>query len=80
MKIQKIETIRVRFEDGYYCDITPDASRSSFHDFWLSKEGYGVCVHMFGVKIESAEYAAEIAEANYEDYVDDLEVADDDEH
>lgn len=79
MKIQKIETIRVRFEDGYYCDITPNASGSDHHDFWLSKEGYGICVYMFGMKIDSAEYAAVIAEANYEDYVDDLEASDDDE-
>jgi hypothetical protein len=35
---------------------------------------------MFGMKIDSAEYAAEIAEANYKDYIGDLEVADDDEH
>lgn len=79
MKIEKIETIRVIFEDGYFCDITPDASGSGYHDFWLSKKGYGVCVHMFGLQIESAEYAAEIAEANYEDYIEDLEL-DDDEH
>jgi hypothetical protein len=78
MKIQKIETIRVRFEDGYYCDITPSARTDGFHDFYLSKIGYGNIIFMFGCKIESAEDAAELAEANYEEYVSELETCEND--
>ena len=74
MKIEKIETIRIRLENGYYCDVVPCADGSDSHDFWLSKAEYGVCVHMFGIKIDSAEHAAELAEANYEDYVDELDM------
>lgn len=74
MKFEKLETIRVRFEDGYYVDIVPAADYDNVRDYFLKKEGYGTVVFMFGVEVDSDEKAVEIAEANVDEYIADLYV------
>jgi hypothetical protein len=71
-KVEKIETIRVRFEDGFYCDITPTANTEGCHDFIIRHEDYNVSTTMFACTIQSEECAIEIAEANAPEYIPDL--------
>lgn len=73
MTYKHLEMIHVTLNDGYYCEVIPSASTDGFHDFYLSKIGCGNIIFMFGCKIDSADHAAEIAEANYEEYVSELE-------
>lgn len=72
MNYTKIETIRVQFEDGVYCDITPDLDNTGYYSFWLYRKGYSVSLDMFGAKADSIEEAVAIAEANVPDYIDEL--------
>lgn len=74
MKFEKLETIRVRFEDGYYVDIVHAADYDNVRDYFLKREGYGTVVFMFGVEVDSDEEAVEIAEANVDEYIADLYV------
>lgn len=69
MKVEKVETIRVRLNDEFYCQITPSADYPECHDFILYRKGYGVSCHMFGCKIESDEHAVELAVSNAYDYI-----------
>lgn len=80
MTYKHLEMIHITLDDGYYCEVIPSASTDGFHDFYLSKIGCGNIIFMFGCRIDSADHAAELAEANYKDYIGDLEVAGDDEH
>ena len=72
---EKLETIRIRFENDIFCDVTPSEDEPGFHDFWLSKSGYGVRLFMFATVIKSEEYAAELAESNLKFFAEDLEAA-----
>ena len=72
---EKLETIRIRFEDDVYCDVTPSEDEPGFHDFYLSKSGYCVRLFMFATEIKSEEDAAELAESNLEFFTEDLEAA-----
>lgn len=73
MKVTKIETIRVMFEDGYYVDITPNAEEKGYYDFWLYRKGYGVSEFMFSTAAENEEDAIELAESNYSEYISEEE-------
>lgn len=72
MKYIKIETIRVNFENGVYCDITPDLNDKGYYSFWLYRKGYGVSIDMFGARADSIDEAVAIADANVPDYIDEL--------
>ena len=72
MKVEKVETIRIEYGEGVYCDITPSIEDDGTHDFWLHLKGTGESLYMFGIHIESTDDAVEIALANIPDYVDEL--------
>lgn len=73
MKVEKFETIRVKFEDGVYCDITPDIEVEGIFEFWLYRTGYDSSVFMFGCEAKSDEEAVDIAVRNVPDYIQYLE-------
>ena len=73
MTYKHLEMIHVTLDDGYFCEVIPSASTDGFHDFYLSKIGCGNIIFMFGCRIDSADHAAELAEANYEEYASELE-------
>ena len=73
MTYKHLEMIHITLDDGYYCEVIPSASTDGFHDFYLSKIGCGNIIFMFGCRIDSADHAAELAEANNEEYASELE-------
>lgn len=70
MKVEKVETIRVRLNDGFYVDITPNGDS---RDFWLYRDGWGVSEFMFGMAVTTDDEAIELAIGNAEDYIQMLE-------
>jgi hypothetical protein len=79
MKFEKIETIRVTYDDAIYCDITPSEDNPGCYDFWLRRRGYDISAYMFSLAGDSAEQLVELAEVNIPDYIDDLmELCDED--
>lgn len=75
MKVEKVETIRVRLNDGYYVDVTPNDEQAGYFDFWLHKTGYGICEFMFGCKAKNEAEILDLIEGNVEDYIPDFEEA-----
>jgi hypothetical protein len=73
MTYKHLEMIHITLDDGYFCEVIPSASTDGFHDFYLSRIGCGNIMFMFGCRIDSADHAAELAEANYEEYANELE-------
>lgn len=69
MKVEKFETIRVRFEDDYYCDITPCDDAEGMYEFWLYRSGYDASVYMFGCEAKDEDEAVELAVSNVPDYI-----------
>lgn len=67
-KIEKLETIRVTFDDGIYCDITPDAAYPEFHAFIFNKIGLDNPGYVFSLKLQSEAQALELAEIGYHQY------------
>ena len=58
MNIKKINTIRIDFSDGFYCDITTEKEKS---EFWMYNRLYGVAEYMFGVEKINDDKQIEIA-------------------
>lgn len=72
VSVKKVEAIRVEFDDGIYCQITPSDECDGMNDYWLYRKGYGVSLFMFSCKAESEEEAIALAEVNAPDYIPDL--------
>lgn len=72
MKVERIETIRVHYDDKIVCDIIHAIDDPSTHEFWLRHKDYGTSAFMFGLHVESVDNAVEIAMANIPDYLDEL--------
>lgn len=70
MKVTKVpETIKITFEDGFYCMITPSVEADGYRDFWMYRKGFGLAEYMFGLKVENDEEAVELAVANAKDAI-----------
>ncbi len=68
MEIKKIQTIRARFDDGFYCDITQEKN-NGVCEFWLYRNGYGFALFMFGCTAETEQEKIELAAANIKQYI-----------
>lgn len=64
MKIEKIKSIRVTFEDGVYCNIIPNPQ--GYTDFWIC--GNNRAEYMFGTETDSDAFAISLAETNIDNY------------
>jgi hypothetical protein len=67
--VKKFEVIRVEFEDGVYCQITPSDVNEGYRDFWLFRKNWGVSQTMFACEVKTDEEAVELAVANAPDYI-----------
>lgn len=71
MKFEKIETIRVKYDDEFFCDITPNGNEQGYYDFWLYKNDCGLGEFMFSASADTTEELVEMAEFNIPDYIPD---------
>ena len=62
--VQRLETLKVTLDDGFYVLIIPNGE---YRDFLLSHEQYGAYDHMFSCTVESDDEAIELALGNTED-------------
>ena len=79
MKVEKIETIRVHYDENIVCDIIPAIDDPDTHEFWLHHKEYAESVFMFGMHIESVDDAVELAMANIPEYLGELVLDESDE-
>jgi hypothetical protein len=70
-KIEKLETIRICFEDNLYCDVTPDAEDPNLRSFIFGKKGYEP-EYYFSCKVADLNEAVKIAADNVYIYLEDL--------
>ena len=71
LKIEKIQTHRITFDDGIYCDITPSAEDPNLRTFTYNKVGYDY-PYSFAVKEDTIDEMIELAASNAPVYLEEL--------
>ena len=74
LKIEKIQTHRITFDDGIYCDIAPDVEDPSCRTLTYNKVGYDY-PYSFTVKEDTLDEMIELAAGYAPIYLEELIVS-----
>ena len=72
MKIEKFQTVRIKFDNGYYCGITPRAEEEGCYDFWLHNLAKDIAEFMFACNCVDEDEAISLATSNAPSYMEEI--------